>query len=154
VTLLEQFQRIDRAQHEEYEWTTAPDGSTWCSSPSGKTYRVSEQGCTCADWQYRGQGGAQCKHIVALADKLFAERMAEIKAEQGLKEAKERITDRFPEGDEGPKAEWVRGVCPECNGPVVCNSYYVGGKGYVTRMECWGSLGSHRDPTCDYRRVL
>ena len=55
---------------------------------------------------------------------------------------------------EEPRPEWVLGDCPACGGPLVCNLYYVGGKGYLTRVECWHSLGSHREPPCDYRRVL
>ena len=51
-----------------------------------------------------------------------------------------------------PAAEWVRGTCPECGDALVSNCYYVGGRGYVVRWECWSSLG--RAPRCGYRRVL
>ena len=51
-----------------------------------------------------------------------------------------------------PKPEWVRGVCPQCAGPVVANAYYVGGRGYLVVFECWHSLGEN--PTCGYRKVI
>lgn len=51
-----------------------------------------------------------------------------------------------------PKPEWVRGVCPECGGPVVSNCYYVGGRGYVIVSECWYSLADA--PSCNYRKAL
>ena len=51
-----------------------------------------------------------------------------------------------------PKPEWVRGVCPQCGGPVVSNCYYVGGKGFLVVWECWGSLAAA--PTCSYKKVL
>lgn len=53
---------------------------------------------------------------------------------------------------ERPAPEWVRGACPFCGEEVVSNAYYVGGRGYLIRMECWASLGE--SPTCEYRRVL
>jgi hypothetical protein len=53
---------------------------------------------------------------------------------------------------ERPKADWVRGVCPECGETLVSNRYYVGGWGYQIVWECWQSLGEA--PTCTYRRVL
>jgi hypothetical protein len=56
------------------------------------------------------------------------------------------------ERQERPEPEWVRGRCPECGEDVVSNCYYIGGRGYVIRWECWASLGDA--PTCDYRRVL
>ncbi len=51
-----------------------------------------------------------------------------------------------------PDAAWVRGICPECGGPVVANSYYAGGRGYVIVAECWYSLAE--TPTCNYRKAL
>lgn len=51
-----------------------------------------------------------------------------------------------------PKPEWVRGVCPNCAGPVVSNCYYVGGRGYQCIYECWHGLSA--EPTCTYRKVL
>lgn len=51
-----------------------------------------------------------------------------------------------------PDPEWVRGVCPECGDDLVSNLYYVGGKGYLIRWECWSSL--KETPTCSYRKVL
>jgi hypothetical protein len=57
-----------------------------------------------------------------------------------------------PTPDGKPKPEWVRGICPTCSGPIVANSYYVGGRGYMIVWECWDSLGAV--PTCTYRKVL
>ena len=51
-----------------------------------------------------------------------------------------------------PRPEWIRGVCPTCGGPVVANSYYIGGRGYKTLHECWHSLSE--TPSCSYRKVL
>ena len=51
-----------------------------------------------------------------------------------------------------PRPEWIRGSCPDCGELIVCNVYYVGGKGYMTIWECWASLGTA--PTCSYRKVL
>jgi hypothetical protein len=53
---------------------------------------------------------------------------------------------------ERPDPAWVRGKCPCCGDAVVSNLYYVGGKGYLLRWECWSSLGD--TPTCEYRKVL
>jgi len=50
-----------------------------------------------------------------------------------------------------PHPDWVRGHCPQCGGELVSNIYYVGGKGYLRRLECWESLGTA--PTCAYHRV-
>jgi hypothetical protein len=51
-----------------------------------------------------------------------------------------------------PDPEWVRGKCPVCGDDLVSNLYYVGGKGYLVRWECWASLGE--SPNCEYSRVL
>jgi hypothetical protein len=51
-----------------------------------------------------------------------------------------------------PDPSWVRGRCPVCGDELVSNLYYLGGKGYLLRWECWASLGD--DPTCSYRKVL
>lgn len=51
-----------------------------------------------------------------------------------------------------PKAEWVRGICPQCGQPLVSNCYYIGGRGYLVTWDCWASLGMN--PTCRYRKVL
>ena len=58
----------------------------------------------------------------------------------------------LPARREEPDPAWVRAACPCCGGPVVSNAYYVGGKGYILRWECWNSLGER--PTCDYWRTL
>lgn len=51
-----------------------------------------------------------------------------------------------------PDPSFIRGKCPKCGGDLVSNLYYIGGRGYVLRYECWGSLV---DPTtCDYKRTL
>jgi len=46
-------------------------GKVWevKSSDGDHTYTVSLDpiGCTCPDWRYRGQVGAECKHIIAAA---------------------------------------------------------------------------------------
>lgn len=55
--------------------------------------------------------------------------------------------------DDGrPDPQWVRGRCPECGDDLVSNLYYIGGKGYVIRWECWGSL--QENPQCHYKKVL
>ena len=51
-----------------------------------------------------------------------------------------------------PDPSWVRGRCPLCGAPVVSNLYYVGGKGYILRWECWLSIGEY--VSCSYRKVL
>ncbi len=66
-------------------------------------------------------------------------------AVESVRQAYDGVSDR-------PKAEWVRGECPQCGEPLVSNCYYVGGKGYLCTWECWASLGS--EPTCQYRRIL
>ena len=57
-----------------------------------------------------------------------------------------------PTADGQPKPEWVRGVCPQCGQPIVCNAYYIGGRGYLCVWECWQSLGE--TPICSYRKIL
>jgi hypothetical protein len=64
------------------------------------------------------------------------------------------VESAVPEEREPPDPAWVKGRCPVCGGDVVSNTYYVGGRGYFLRLECWNSLGSDREPTCDYRKVL
>lgn len=54
--------------------------------------------------------------------------------------------------DERPDPDWQVGECPCCGEVTVSNYYYVGGRGYVGRVECWAALGEA--PTCDYRRPL
>lgn len=51
-----------------------------------------------------------------------------------------------------PDPQWVRGLCPLCGAPVVSNLYYVGGKGYLNRWECWNGTGMN--DSCDYKRVI
>jgi hypothetical protein len=52
-----------------------------------------------------------------------------------------------------PDPDWLCDYpCPLCNGDVVSNCYYVGGKGYVIAHECWAGLGPQ--PTCNWRKVL
>lgn len=60
-------------------------------------------------------------------------------------------TDK-PDGNGRPDPSWVRGTCPDCGEQTVGNLYYVGGKGYICRIECWASLSE--TPTCDYRKVM
>ncbi len=57
-----------------------------------------------------------------------------------------------PKPTERPDPAWIRGKCPKCGDAVISNLYYVGGKGYILRWECWNSLGD--DATCNYRKVL
>ena len=66
-------------------------------------------------------------------------------AVESVRQAYDGLTDR-------PRAEWVRGTCPQCGEPTVSNCYYVGGKGYLIAHECWASLGEN--PSCSYRKVL
>ena len=54
--------------------------------------------------------------------------------------------------DDRPDPAWVRGRCPECGDDLVSNMYYIGGRGYLIRWECWNSLGE--DPACRYYKVL
>lgn len=51
-----------------------------------------------------------------------------------------------------PDPEWVRGRCPKCGDDLVSNLYYVGGRGYLLKWECWGTTKA--PATCDYRKVL
>lgn len=86
--------------------------------------------CSCRDKSqtHWGQHDYWCKHMNAL--------------EQHLRRLSEPR----------PRAEWVRGVCPQCGDDVVSNAYYVGGRGYVVVQECWDSLGM--EPGCTYREVV
>jgi len=54
--------------------------------------------------------------------------------------------------EEQPNPEWVRGRCPDCGGSLVSNLYYIGGRGYVVRWECWEAL--RPTPTCAYKVIL
>jgi hypothetical protein len=51
-----------------------------------------------------------------------------------------------------PRPEWVVGVCPLCGGPLVHNSYYLGGHGLIYIEECWGALSFPAE--CAHRRRL
>lgn len=51
-----------------------------------------------------------------------------------------------------PDPALVRGRCPSCGDPLVSQLYYVRGKGYLIRWECWRSQGD--SPSCDYQVVL
>ncbi|GEM_PF-710465 len=55
-----------------------------------------------------------------------------------------------------PDPQWVRGRCPECGDDLVSNMYYVGGKGYIIRWECWSRITKpEEDPGhCRYYKVL
>lgn len=64
------------------------------------------------------------------------------------------IEERTVHRDTHPDPDWVRGVCHDCGSPVVSNTYYVGGKGYIIQWECWKSLGPMEEQTCDYKRVI
>ena len=64
----------------------------------------------------------------------------------------EIIRQGYNEETNEPLEEWIRGVCPQCEGKLVSNVYYVGGKGYICVWECWNSLRA--EPTCSYRKVL
>lgn len=68
-------------------------------------------------------------------------------AVQSVRQAYDGLT---PDGQ--PKPEWTRGTCPQCGQPVVANSYYIGGRGYLIVHECWHSLGEN--PACTFRKVL
>jgi len=62
-------------------------------------------------------------------------------------------TEARPNPDQNrPDPEWKRGTCPLCGDDVVCNSYYVGGRGYIIVWECWSSL--QLPATCNFRRVI
>ncbi|HVK01963.1 MAG TPA: hypothetical protein VM490_00665 [Armatimonadaceae bacterium] len=60
------------------------------------------------------------------------------------------------DSDGRPDPQWVRGRCPECGDDLVSNMYYVGGKGYIIRWECWSRLTKpESDPArCAYYKVL
>jgi hypothetical protein len=64
----------------------------------------------------------------------------------------ERVRMAFDGLSERPRADWVRGRCPDCGDDLVSNCYYVGGRGYLICWECWSSIG--QNPTCAYRKVL
>jgi hypothetical protein len=66
-----------------------------------------------------------------------------------------RLLHKAPTSREDqPLPDWVTGRCPCCGSETVRNLYYVGGKSYVIIEACWQGLGSHREPTCTYRRIL
>jgi hypothetical protein len=56
-----------------------------------------------------------------------------------------------PSGD-APDPAWVRGVCPRCSAPVISDTRYIGGRGYVILWLCWESQGA--EPRCTYRKIL
>jgi hypothetical protein len=56
------------------------------------------------------------------------------------------------DSEDRPRPEWVRGRCPECGEELVSNLYYVGGRGYLVRWECWASL--KENPPCTFYKVL
>lgn len=121
------------------------DGQLYASSPHEGWYAVSlgdESHCpTCeCRWHEKKLRGTRvfCKHLHAAAR---------------FRRRKEReLVSGIERRQEVPDPEWVRGTCPACGGAVVCNAYYVGGRGYVLLWECWESLGEK--PLCDYRKVL
>lgn len=118
------------------------DGITYCVNNANSTsYAIRDGRCSCPDYVYRRHAkGERCKHLQAL--------------DQALEQRYEVVGDgRTPSTQIEPEPEWIIDDCPECGGPVVVNTYYVGGRGYIVREECWGSLGSHREATCNYRRV-
>ena len=75
---------------------------------------------------------------------------------EAARDTQAKVTQSVRQAYDGPAdgqpwPEWVRGECPQCGGPVVANSYYVGGKGYIIVFECWAGLSE--EPTCAYRKV-
>lgn len=64
----------------------------------------------------------------------------------------ELVSEPVKKTGDRPDPEWVKGVCPLCGDDVVHNLYWIGGKGYLNRAECWSSLGS--EPKCNYYKVL
>ncbi len=64
-----QRERIDRALTEGEQYGFQEDSSgtfAWCFNPvSGRFYQVTEQSCTCKDFEHRaGPQSLACKHIV------------------------------------------------------------------------------------------
>ncbi len=62
------------------------------------------------------------------------------------------VRDLFDPTTNGPRAELIRGKCPECGDHLVSNCYYVWTRGYVITWECWSSLAEK--PTCSYRKLI
>ena len=81
------------------------------------------------------------------AELLEETRMEGTRVPLGETHSRSRKTER-------PDPEWIRGSCPVCKGDLVSNAYYVGGQGYIILWQCWESLGSPEERTCDYQRVL
>jgi hypothetical protein len=96
-----QEQRVARAFLEGgvMLWTLTGEG--WIvTAASGNSYRVSEQSCTCRDYQERCKGTeVRCKHSIALAHKLLAEGPLPIPApkpwDAGLPEAERAAFERI-----------------------------------------------------------
>jgi hypothetical protein len=60
-----------QAEQPGYAWSLQVNGRhAWylCQSLGGEVYEVTENTCTCPDWQFRGRrSGLPCKHIHAYA---------------------------------------------------------------------------------------
>lgn len=67
----------------------------------------------------------------------------------------ERLSQHGPQHREDePDPASVRGTCPACGGALISDLVYVGGRGYLLMIRCWNGTGSHRESSCDYRRML
>ncbi len=123
---------------------TAARGAIQChNETNGTSYTIRDGRCSCPDYVHRCEPkGERCKHLVAL--------------DRTREQAYDVVGDgHLPADDiDQPDPSWVRGACPHCGGPVVSNSWYIGGRGYIVTLDCWNRLGSHKEPTCNYRRVL
>jgi hypothetical protein len=75
-----------------------------------------------------------------------------VRGDIGVSRSEEAVNTPLIRENGRPDPEWVRGKCPVCGDDLVSNLYYVGGKGYLVRWECWASLGE--SPNCEYSRVL
>lgn len=52
--------------------------------------------------------------------------------------------------DAGFNPSWLAGACPLCGGPMVRNEYHLGGRGYLTRTQCWWSLRAPTGEGCPF----
>jgi hypothetical protein len=101
------------------------DDGTWQvrdTAGSGKWHTVLEEHCTCPDYVYRHM---TCKHLRAVAaeERSLAQYAAtwDARSEQARRDS-DNVT--------------ISPRCPDCNAPLVSQSYHIGGRGLMAFLVC------------------